>query len=77
MSRGEVHSGIWWDNTGAGDNLEDSGLYVSIIIKRFFKKGNGDMDWINLAQDMDRWRALVNEVMTPRITNNPGNFLTS
>jgi hypothetical protein len=23
----------------------------------------GDMDWINLAQDRDRWRALVNTVM--------------
>jgi hypothetical protein len=25
--------------------------------------GFGDMDWINLAQDRDRWRALVNTVM--------------
>ena len=23
----------------------------------------GDMDWIDLAQDRDRWRALVNVVM--------------
>jgi hypothetical protein len=23
----------------------------------------GDMDWIDLAQDRDRWRALVNMVM--------------
>ena len=23
----------------------------------------GDMDWINLAQNRDRWRALVNVVM--------------
>jgi hypothetical protein len=27
----------------------------------------GDMDWINLAQDMDRWRALVNAVMNLRV----------
>jgi hypothetical protein len=25
--------------------------------------GCGDMDWIGLAQDRDRWWALVNEVM--------------
>jgi len=35
------------------------------------------MDWVNLARDMERWRALVNEVMNPRLTDNPGNFLTS
>jgi hypothetical protein len=25
--------------------------------------GFGDVDWIDLAQDRDRWRALVNTVM--------------
>jgi hypothetical protein len=29
--------------------------------------GFGDVDWINLAQDRDRWQALVNTVMNLRV----------
>jgi hypothetical protein len=27
----------------------------------------GDMDWIDMAQDMDRWRAVVSAVMNRRV----------
>jgi hypothetical protein len=37
----------------------------------------GDVDWIHLAQDRDRWRALVNTVMNFWVPQNAGNFLTS
>jgi hypothetical protein len=29
--------------------------------------GRGDVDWIELAQDRDRWRALMNAVMNLRV----------
>jgi len=34
-------------------------------------------DWIKLAQDRDRWRALVTVVTSLGVPQNAGNFLTS
>ena len=43
--------------------MEDPGADGRIILRWIFKKLNAGMDWIDMAQDRDRWRALVNQVM--------------
>jgi len=42
------------------DHFENLGLDWRIISIWILKKRNGDMGWIDLAQDRDRWQALVN-----------------
>jgi hypothetical protein len=51
-----------------GDHLGDPGVDGRIILKLIFKTWDGGMDWIELAQDRDRWRALVNTVMSLRVS---------
>ena len=35
------------------------------------------MDWMDMAQDRDRWWDLVNAVLNLRVPQNAGNFLTN
>jgi hypothetical protein len=39
--------------------------------------GWNGIDWINLAQDWDQWKALVNKVMNLRVPQNTTKFLSS
>jgi hypothetical protein len=50
-----------------GNHLEDQGIDGRIKLKSTCKKLDGGMDWIELAQDRDRWQAVVNAVMNLRV----------
>jgi hypothetical protein len=41
------------------------------------EEGCGFMDWIELARDRQRWRALVSAAMNFRVLQNAENFLAS
>jgi hypothetical protein len=44
------------------------GVDGRIILKWIFKKWDGGgMDWIDMAQDRDRWQAVVSAVMNLRV----------
>ena len=62
-----MHSGFWWRNLRERNHLEDLGADRRIILKRIFKNWDGLMDWIDMAHDGDRLRALVNSVMNIRV----------
>jgi hypothetical protein len=41
--------------------------WVDNIIMNHREVGRGGMDWIDLAQDRDQWRALVNTAIDLRV----------
>jgi len=50
--------------TSGKETTWNAGVDGRIILRWTFKEvGCRGMDWIDLAQDRDRWRALVNAVM--------------
>jgi hypothetical protein len=63
-----VHIGLWWGDLRERDHSEDLVIDGREILIWIFKMwGRGVMDWIDLAQDRDGWRDVVNAVMNIRV----------
>jgi len=63
-----VCTGVWWGNLREVDHWGDPGVDGMIILGWIF--GKWDLvcvDWMELARDRDRWRALVSVVMNLRV----------
>ena len=56
-----------WGSLRERDHFEDPGVDGRIIVRWTFRKWDIGMDWIELAQDRDRWRARVSAVMNLRV----------
>ena len=67
MGRGEVHTGFWWGNLREREHLEDPGLKRRLVLIWIIRMWDGDMEWIDLALDRDRWLVLLNAVMNYRV----------
>jgi len=66
--RGEVYTGFWWGKPEGKRRLGRPRRRWEDNIKMDLQEvGCGSMDCIELAQDRDRWRALVNAVMNLRV----------
>jgi alpha-glucosidase (family GH31 glycosyl hydrolase) len=63
--RGETCTGFWWESPKERDHLKDLG--VDGIKLDLGEIGWGGVEWIQLAEDRDRWRAVVSAVMNLRV----------
>jgi hypothetical protein len=67
MGEREMHTGFWWGSLREGHHVGDPGVDGRIILKWIFKEWDGGTDWIQVAPDRHRWRAVVNTVMNLRV----------
>ena len=61
--RGEACTGFWWGNLKERPLGRPRHRWEDNIKMDLQEAGSGGRDWIELAQDRDRWQDLVNAVM--------------
>jgi hypothetical protein len=68
MGRRGIHIGYWWENPEGKRPLgRPRRRWVDNIKTDLREVGWDCRDWIDLAQERDRWRAYVNAVMNLRV----------
>jgi hypothetical protein len=66
--------GFWWENQKERGQYATTRHRWQDNIKIDLREiGWGGMDWINLAQDRDRWKAFLNTIMNLRVYKMLGN----
>jgi len=58
-----VHTGFWWGNLEGKRPLVRPRRRWEDNIEKDLQEAGWGRDWIDLAQDRKRWRAVVNAVM--------------
>jgi hypothetical protein len=61
---GETCTGFLWESPKEKDHFEDQGVDGRMGSKWTLGRLVGGAEWIHLAQDRDRFRAVVNAVIT-------------
>jgi hypothetical protein len=58
----------WWENQKERDHWKDKDVGGWTILKWFLRETGWDgVDWKDMAQDRDQWRALVSTVLNLRV----------
>ena len=61
-------TGFWWGNLRGRDHWGDPDVDGEDNIKMDLQEVGGDcVEWMELAQDRDRWRAIVGTVRNLRV----------
>ena len=62
-----MHTGFCWGKLWKKPLSRHRRRWENNIKMDLEEVGCGDMDWIDLVQERDRWRSLVNAVMNLRV----------